>query len=237
VKRNLFVLPLTLSVVVMLSSETACYGESPPGRSYLLNIVGASDYEARYWKPRAYNLEKADWDIRFGDQITMSLRNKASEFGHIACGAWWTTNFIDRKKLPLQNVTSLRYSVDVRLTEADYSPSHSIPRMAVVAVINRDGVVRYVELDFRDTPAAYALFYPDGNKYFNGTDEYSYALNKIPPGWWLTIKHDFLPYMKECWGDLSRAALESVYVVIESDGRKYNGTLEKLLFFEGSISP
>ena len=188
--------------------------------SYILNTLGSSEYLPNYWKPHSYNLKNAEWSISFGDKVSMFLNNNASEFGHIACGSWWIPNFLYKAKLPLKNVKSLVVSVDLYLKDVRYNTNNGLLRMAVAGAISRPGVVIYTELDFWDSPALFTLLYSNGSKYFNGSDEYSYKINQIQTGQWITLELDFIPYIKDGWGDLSQASLESIYIVIESDCRE-----------------
>jgi hypothetical protein len=191
-----------------------------PGSSYILNTGGSAPYSPSDWKPHQVGFEKAVWSINAGDGISMFLNNQNSEFGHIACGSWWTPNFINGTKLPLKNVKSLIVSVDVCLTGMNYDISNSLLRMAVAGAITLPGGSRYTELDFWDSPRALSNLYPDRDKYYNGIDEYSYHADQVHAGHWYTLSSDFIPYICNSWGDLSSSALESVYLVIESDCRK-----------------
>ena len=188
--------------------------------SYILNKLGSSEYISNYWKPHSYNLKNAEWSISFGDIVSMFLNNNAAEFGHIACGSWWAPNFLHAAKLPLKNVKSLVVSVDLYLKDVSYNTENGLLRMAVASVISLSGVSKYAELDFWDSPALCTLLYSNGSKYFNGSDEYSYKINQIQTGQWITLELDFIPYIKDSWGDLSQGYLESIYIVIESDCRE-----------------
>jgi hypothetical protein len=187
--------------------------------SYILNTVGFAQYSSLYWNPHSVGFKNARWSISFGDKVAMHLENDASEFGHIACGSWWAPNFRDEKKLPLKNTKSLIVSVDLFLSEVSYDAANAILRMAVASATTISGTSKFTELDFWDSPGAFTLLYPIGSKFYNGSDEYSYKTHQVQAGQWITITNDFLPFIKESWGDLSQASLECIYMVIESDCR------------------
>lgn len=187
---------------------------------YLLNVSGSNEYNPYLWKPHSYNLKNAEWKITFSNKVNLFLNNNSSEFGHIACGSWWTPNFKDWKKLPLKNIKSLPVSVDVFLSKVDVKPKYSLLRIAIASSINIAGQPRFTELDFWNSKASLALLYEKGNMYFNGKDEYSYKIKQIKQKQWYTLSIDILPYIKKSWGDLSEVLLECIYIVIESDCRE-----------------
>ena len=222
--RKILKILITCTIIFIFSSFLYCSPTNPVSTSadssYVLNTLGSSEYISDYWNPHSYNLQNAEWSISFGDKVTMFLNNNASEFGHIACGSWWNPNFLYEAKLPLKNVKALVVSVDLYLSNVNYNTDSGLLRMAVAGAIDNLGAVEYTELDFWDSPALFTLLYSDSNKYYNGTDEYSYKINQIQVGQWTKIEVDFIPYIKENWGDLSQGYLESIYVVIESDCRE-----------------
>jgi hypothetical protein len=223
--RKILEILITCSIIFIFSSFLNCSPTNPfsnsADSSYVLNTLGSSEYISDYWNPHSYNLKNAEWSISFGDKVTMFLNNNASEFGHIACGSWWVPNFLYAAKLPLKNVKALVVSVDLYLSDVSYNTDNGLLRMAVASAINNSGAVEYTELDFWDSPALFTLLYSNSSKYYNGTDEYSYKINQIRVGQWIKIEIDFIPYIKESWGDLSQGYLESIYIVIESDCREH----------------
>ena len=210
-------LPLLLCCITTKDRPRA---DSVP-TSYVLNPIGATQYVAAYWKPHSFGLSRAPWEISFTDRVTMYLHNNASEFGHIACGSWWVPSFLNQRKLPLHNIKALTVAVEVYLSSARYHPTNARLRMAVASAISGTGAARLTEIDFWDSPALGSLLYPNGRRYFNGKDEYSYKTHQIATRQWIALTYNFLPYMKECWGDLTQASLECVYIVIESDCRDH----------------
>lgn len=187
--------------------------------NYILNVLGASEYLPEYWNPHSYNLFEAKWNITFDDKVSMFLHN-TSEFGHIACGAWWIPNFLYISKVALKNVKSLIVSVDVYLDDISYNIDNAYLRMGIAStIIDRIGTHMYTELDFWESPALERLLFSIHPKYFNGSDMYGYKIDQIPVDQWITLEVDFMPYIKGSWGDVSQAFLESIYIVIESDCR------------------
>ncbi len=220
-KKLIFIIPVGFIFVFLLYHTTVNIVSNPADRSYILNTLGASEYVSDYWKPHSYNLKNAEWSISFGDKVSMFLNNNTSEFGHIACGSWWVPNFLSMRKLPLKNVKSLVVSVDLYLSGVSYNHDKALLRMAVASAITKSVKSEFTELDFWDSPALCTLLYSNGNRYFNGSDEYSYKINKIQAGQWIKLEFDFMPYIKKSWGDLSQASLECIYIVIESDCREH----------------
>jgi len=212
-----------------------------------LNIDGdcaLSEAEDRhYWNPHSVPYpvwEGVDWEITFNDRCRMNLNNEvAGNFGHIATGFWWDRAFRPLflgHRIPLAGflgLTDMWVDLDIRINYAEYEPPREFLRIALASAFKTwspDAChpVLYTELDFWDSPGCLEL--PGGNVSEGGdvifdlpcSDVKEYKVDQIDLGVWKHYSFNLSDWMVRAWGitTVSMGALESVYVVVESDAAR-----------------
>jgi hypothetical protein len=169
--------------------------------------------------------DKSNWTITFNNEIEMHLETTTNERGHIATGAWWTTSFKTRAKLPLYTSEPIDIAASFRINiiNADLNIGNEWLRIALACAVERvDGSVVYTEMDMWDSPTA--LIHPSGNVrsggnvVYQGGDVVEYKIDQITIGQWKDFTLSLTHNINDAWqlnpGDL----LESVYFVVEEAG-------------------
>jgi hypothetical protein len=190
------------------------------------NLSLSPEQNKIYWNPHSVGLTDAsNWKITFINETEMHLQTTASECGHIAAGAWWTTAFKSRQKFPLytskpvQIVTSFR----INILNAECSSGNEWLRIALACATQRiDGSVIYTEMDLWDSPTALANpsgnIRLGGNTVYKGADVVEYKIDQTPENEWRSYTLELTDDINKAWqlkpGDL----LESVYFVVEAAG-------------------
>jgi len=151
---------------------------------------------------------------------TININKTTKEPGHIATGAWWTTNFKTHQKIPLIN-TQVQATFQALLTQATYQPPNEWLRIALATATQRaDGTVVYTELDIYDTPNTQnhptGNINQGGNTIYQGPDVVEYKTDQIPLGTWKTYTLDITANINQAWTIKPGDLLESVYIVIET---------------------
>ena len=151
---------------------------------------------------------------------TISINKTTKEPGHIATGAWWTTNFKAHQKIPLINI-QVQATFQALLTQATYQPPKEWLRIALATATQRaDGTVVYTELDIYDTPNTEnhptGNINQGGNTIYQGPDVVEYKTDQIPLGTWKTYTLDITANINQAWTIKPGDLLESVYIVIET---------------------
>jgi len=185
--------------------------------------LALSDQENRNtWNPHTCGFTHATQATATfaNNTCTISLNKTTPEPGHIATGAWWTTNFQTRQKPALLN-THVQATFQACLTQATYQPPNEWLRIALATATQRaDGTVVYTELDFYDTPNTQN--HPTGNTNTGGDiiyqagDVIEYKTDQIILGTWKTYTLDLTANINHAWTIKPGDRLESVYIVIET---------------------
>lgn len=190
------------------------------------NLSLSPEQNKIYWNPHSVGLTDAsNWKITFTNETEMHLQTTASESGHIATGAWWTTAFKTRQKLPLytskpvQIVASLR----INILNADCSGGNEWLRIALVCATQRaDGSVVYTEMDIWDSPPALASpsgnINLGGNTVYKGGDVVEYKIDQAPENEWRSHTLNLTYHINNAWQLKPGDMLESVYFVVEAAG-------------------
>jgi len=225
-----------------ISSQTV--GETvkePPLSSNIagtINIDGdVSLTEAQnriYWNPHSTGFTTATaWNVTFNNKTKISLKTTATEAGHVATGAWWTTSFKSGKKIPLHTSKPKKLMVNLRVNVATihYELGDEWLRIALASAVQRsDGSVVYTEMDFWDSPNT--LRHPSGNIKFGGNvvyrggDVVEYKIDQAIISEWTNYSLDLTRFIDRAWSLKPGDMLESVYVVVETMGVPVEVTVE-----------
>ena len=189
-----------------------------------------SDQENRdTWNPHTCGFTQATATFA-NNTCTINLNKTTPEPGHIATGAWWTTNFRTRQKPALIN-TQVQATFQACLTQATYQPPNEWLRIALATATQRaDGTVVYTELDFYDTPNTQN--HPTGNTNTGGNTIYEagdvveYKTDQIPTNQWKNYTLDITSHVNQAWTVRQGDQLESVYIVIETANTPTQVTLQ-----------
>lgn len=230
---------LALFPALLLVNSTNSTG-SPPRASNtvttesanlkIINVdgdVSLSETQNRmYWNPHSTGFTNAStWTVTFNNQTEINLETAADEAGHVAAGAWWTSNFKSKARIPLYTSQPQRILTSFRADVASVNceKGNEWLRMALACAVKRaDGSVVYTELDFWDSPSA--LRHPSGNTgsggniVYKGGDVVEYKINQALVGQWTSYSLELTQYVNSAWSLKPGDSLESVYAVIESIG-------------------
>ena len=178
------------------------------------------------WNPHSTGLTDAStWQATFEEEAEISLKTSANETGHVATGAWWTTSFITKEKLPLftSKPVQISASLRIKLVEIDCRKGNEWIRIALACAVQRnDGTVVYTETDIWDSPAA--LRSPNGNvplggnTVYRGGDVVEYKIDQAAIGEWKNYSVDLTKHIDSAWSLKSGDVLESAYIVVEIIG-------------------
>jgi hypothetical protein len=219
------ILVLTLLTTLPLLAN-ALTTKSTTTRTELVNTNGdltLSEPENRLtWNPHTCGfLQTTRAEATFTDNTcTIRINKTTPEPGHIATGAWWTTNFKTHQKLSLTN-SRVQTTFQACLTQATYQPPNEWLRIALATATQRaDGTVVFTELDFYDTPNTQndptSNINQGGNVIYEGADVVEYKIDQIPLNQWKNYTLDVTSYIDQAWKVSQGDCLESVYVVIET---------------------
>lgn len=179
-----------------------------------------------YWNPHCMGLTKACWTVTFNNEVEISVRTAASDVGHVAAGAWWTTSFASKQKLQLYSSKPLSVQASFRanVVVAKCATGHEWLRIALACAIQRaGGSVVYTEMDFCDSPCVLTCpsgnISKGGNVIYRGGDVIEYKMAQAGLTKWTNYLFDLTKYTNQGWllkpGDM----LESVYIVVEVIGQ------------------
>jgi len=179
-----------------------------------------------HWNPHAVGLtDKSNWTITFNNEAEMHLETTPNENGHIATGAWWTTSFITKQKLPLYTTkpVHLTATFTANIITAQCTTGNEWLRIALATAIQRiDGSVVYTEIDLWDSHAVLnnpsSNINQGGNTLYKGGDVTEYKLNQANLDEWASYTLNLTDYINNAWQLKPGDTLESVYFVIEASG-------------------
>lgn len=179
-----------------------------------------------YWNPHSTGLTNAStWKTTFENETEISLETTANEAGHVATGAWWTTSFKTKEKLPLytSKPTQVLASFKINIINITYQKENEWLRIALASATQRnDGTVVYTETDVWDSPAA--LQSPNGNIPLGGNTVYKggnvieYKTTQATLGEWKNYSVNLTNQIDSAWSLKLGDLLESAYIVIEVIG-------------------
>jgi hypothetical protein len=212
------------------STKQPVLQNSTLGDPTIINIDGdvslSPEHNIVYWNPHSTGLTNAStWEATFEEETEISLKTSANETGHVATGAWWTTSFRTREKLPLFTSKPVQIAVSLRmkLVEIDCRKGNEWVRIALACAVQRDdGTVVYTETDVWDSPAA--LLSPNGNMplggnvIYRGGDVVEYKIDQAAIGEWKNYSVDLTRHIDLAWSLKSGDVLESAYIVVEIIG-------------------
>lgn len=216
----------SLQLSTFQSRQQSLTSETPT----IINIDGdvslTPEQNRIYWNPHSTGLTNAsDWKATFDNETEIYLKTTDDEAGHVATGAWWTTSFKTKEKLPLYTSTPLRVVANftLNIVEIDLSRGSEWLRIALAcAVQRRDGQVVYTESDIWDSPTA--LSSPNGNvitggnTVYKGGDVVEYKIDQATVGKWTNYSVDLTKSIDSAWSLKSGDVLESAYIVVEAIG-------------------
>jgi hypothetical protein len=190
------------------------------------NLSLSPEQNKIYWNPHSVGLTDAsNWKITFTNETEMHLQTTANESGHIATGAWWTTSFKTRQKLPLYTSKPVQIVAGFRINvlNADCSSGNEWLRIALACATQRaDGSVVYTEMDLWDSPTALANpsgnINLGGNTVYRGGDVVEYKIDQAPENEWRSYMLDLTDHIDKAWLLRPGDVLESVYFVVEAAG-------------------
>jgi hypothetical protein len=241
IKFTIFLTALTALLIVnsIFPNQTATYSkENPllavtPQTPGVINVDGdvsmSEQLNRIYWNPHCVGLSNAsDWKVTFNNETEILLKTAADEAGHVATGAWWTTNFISKQKIQLYNQKQLCVQASFRanVVVAKGASDHEWIRIALACAVQRnDGSVVYTEMDFYDSPSVLSCpsgnISSGGNVIYKGGDVVEYKIAQIVLGTWANYSLELTDYIDHGWllkpGDM----LESVYIVVEIIGETH----------------
>jgi hypothetical protein len=179
-----------------------------------------------FWNPHSVGFTSAsDWKITFTDEAEMRLKTTATEAGHIATGAWWTTSLKSKEKLSMYALGTVNIAASFRinvLTTDLYSGKEWL-RIALACAIQRsDSSVVYTEMDLWDSPTV--LAHPlgnirlGGNIVYRGGDVVEYKVDQMATLQWRSYALNLTQFINDAWQLKPGDVLESVYFVVEADG-------------------
>ena len=180
--------------------------------------------DIRYWNHHIFRFRKdVEWNVEFTDKVTIYLKTEEGDGGHVATGMWWTAGFIEGRKIPIYG-KKVQVEFDVKVEKFDYEGPDEWLRIALAcAVQRRDDSVVYTEIDFLDSPNTQR--HPTGNILFGGDviyqggDVVEFKFDEAPLKVWRHYSIDLTYYIERAWGIEEGDLLESVYIVVESDGK------------------
>ena len=196
----------------------------------IINIDGdvslSPEQNRIHWNPHAVGLtDKSNWTITYNNETEMHLETTANENGHIATGAWWTTSFKTKQKLPLYTTkpTRVTASFTANIITAQCTTGNEWLRIALATAIQRiDGSVVYTEIDLWDSSAVLnnpsSNINQGGNTLYKGGDVTEYKLNQAPQNEWKNYTLQLTEHINNAWQLKPGDTLESVYFVIEASG-------------------
>ncbi|GAF96980.1 unnamed protein product, partial [marine sediment metagenome] len=170
------------------------------------------------------------WNISFSDRTSIALRTFGPEGGHIATGMWWTSGFKEGEKIPLYN-TRILVDFDVKVSRFNYEAPGDWLRIALACAVQRgNGEVVYTELDFLDSPEtqkhAKGNILLGGDVIYQFGDVVEYKIDELPLNVWRHYQIDLTGYIERAWKINEGDRLESVYIVVESEGNPVDVMLE-----------
>ncbi len=179
-----------------------------------------------FWNAHSVGLTNAsDWKITFTDKAEMRLKTTATEAGHIATGAWWTTSFKSKEKLSMYTSKPVNIAVSFRINmlNADLYSGNEWLRVALACAIQRsDSSVVYTEMDLWDSPPVLAHPSGDvrlgGNIVYQGGDVVEYKVDQAATGQWRSYTLNLTQCINDAWQLKPGDVLESVYFVVEAAG-------------------
>lgn len=179
-----------------------------------------------HWNPHSVGLTNASqWKTTFKNETHITLTTTATETGHVATGAWWTTSFKQNSKIPLYTSKPIKLiaNFSINIININHEPNEEWLRIALACAIQRnDGSVAYTELDFWNSPNT--LKHPSGNIaqrgdiIYQGGDVVEYKIDQADTGKWLNYSLDITSFINRAWTLRPGDMLESVYLVIETMG-------------------
>ncbi len=193
----------------------------------VINIDGDVSLHAfedrNFWNPHVYGFSpETEWNISFDETVSITLQTLNGEGGHVATGMWWTSGFEEEMKIPLNNL-GIHVEFDVKVSEFTYEASGDWLRIALGCAVQRgNGEVVYTELDFLDSPGT--LQHEKGNIFLGGDviyqfgDVVEFRIDEIPLQVWRHFQIDLTSYIERAWKIREGDRLESIYIVVESEG-------------------
>jgi len=196
----------------------------------IINIDGdvslSPEQNRIHWNPHAVGLTNAsNWTITYNNETEMHLETTANENGHIATGAWWTTSFKTKQKLPLYTTkpahVTATFTANIITTQC--TTGNEWLRIALATATQRiDGSVVYTEIDLWDSSAVLNNPSSDidqgGDILYKGGDVTEYKLNQAPQNEWKNYTLQLTEHINNAWQLKPGDTLESVYFVIEASG-------------------
>jgi hypothetical protein len=228
---NFLVLVLTSHAFVSRASSEAGAEEALAyGADEVVNVdgdVSLSEAENRIcWNPHVVGLTNASaWTVTFANEMVMSLETGPQEAGHVAAGAWWTTGFKSKSRIPLCALEPQRILVSFRavVVAVHCQTGDEWLRIALACAVRRgDGTVVYTEMDFWDSSVAMRHSAGDvrfgGDVVYRGGDVVEYKIDQAVVGEWESYSFDLTRRIDSAWTLRQGDLLESVYVVVEVEG-------------------
>jgi hypothetical protein len=223
VTPTIIILTLLATLPLLANALTA---QPAPKTTATINTNGdlalTEEQNKQTWNPHTCGFtQTTQAEATFTDQTcTLRINKTTPEPGHIATGAWWTTNFKTHRKPALLN-THVQATFQACLTQATYQPPNEWLRIALATATQRaDGSVVYTELDFYDTPNTQndptGNINQGGNIIYQGTDVVEYKTDQIPLNQWKNYTLDITSHIDQAWTIRQGDCLESVYIVIET---------------------
>ena len=237
---TVLILLATLPTLVLSNTSFSSNNQTQPKQTsqqnqtasttVIINIDGdvslSPEQNRIHWNPHAVGLtDKSNWTITYNNETEMHLETTTNENGHIATGAWWTTSFKTKQKLPLY--TTKPAHVTATFT-ANIITAHCITgnewlRIALATAIQRiDGSVVYTEIDLWDSSAVLnnpsSNINQGGDILYKGGDVTEYKLNQAPLEEWKNYTLQLTEHINNAWQLKPGDTLESVYFVIEASG-------------------
>ena len=236
----LFLTAITLSLLNIQLTHSLIDGSQGNGEDGLkewriVNLDGdvslSTAEDIRYWNPHIFRFRKdVEWTVNFTDKVTIYLKTKEGDGGHVATGMWWTAGFDEGRKIPIYG-REVHVEFDVKVEKFYYEGPDEWLRIALAcAVQRRDGSIVYTETDFLDSPNTQR--HPTGNVLsggdivYRGGDVVEFKLDKAPLRVWRHYSVDLTSYIERGWGIKEGDLLESVYIVVESDKKPVEVELE-----------
>jgi hypothetical protein len=197
----------------------------------IINIDGDVSLDTElnriYWNPHSTGLTSAStWEVTFKNETEIFMKTTEDEAGHVAAGAWWTTSFKSKEKLPLCDSRSTRFlaSFRVNVASVELQSGQEWLRIALACAIQRvDGSVVYTEMDFYDSPSVltcpFGNIMSGGNVVYKGGDVIEHKIDQITTGEWKGYSLDLTSRVDSAWSLTVGDTLESVYIVVEAIGK------------------
>jgi hypothetical protein len=200
------------------------------GTGEIVNVDGdvslSEVQNRRCWNPHSTGLTNASsWTVTFDNETEILLESGPNEAGHVATGAWWTTSFISKEKLPLYTSQPVQVHASFRtnVLTADCKSGLGWLRVALATAVQRlNGSIVYTEMDFWDSPTVLASqsgnIKSGGNIVYKGGDVVEYKMDQATLGEWKYYSVDLTGHINSAWSLKPGDVLESVYVVAEVIG-------------------